>query len=65
MRHLSIIIRQMSGKDKGPSYDNGRLRNVVPLSEYLYRPDCEYLDGELLKRNIGEWDDSRGALLWT
>ncbi len=27
---------------------------VVPLSEYLntsYRPDCEYLDGELLERN--------------
>ena len=35
---------------------------VVPLSEYLatsYRPDCEYLDGELLERNVGEWDHSR------
>jgi Uma2 family endonuclease len=34
---------------------------VVPLSEYLetsYRPDCEYLDGELLERNVGEWDHS-------
>jgi Uma2 family endonuclease len=41
---------------------------VVPLSEYLetsYRPDCEYLDGELLERNVGEWDHSRlqGLLL--
>ena len=30
---------------------------VVPLSQYLttsYRPDCEYLDGELLERNVGE-----------
>ncbi len=35
---------------------------VVQLSEYLstsYRPDCEYLDGELLERNVGEWDHSR------
>jgi len=30
----------------------------VPLSEYLqtrYRPDCDYLDGELLERSVGEW----------
>lgn len=36
--------------------------SVVPLNEYLetsYRPDCEYLDGELLERNVGEWDHSR------
>jgi Uma2 family endonuclease len=35
---------------------------LVPLSEYLetsYRPDCEYLEGELLERNVGEWDHSR------
>lgn len=35
---------------------------TVPLSEYLntsYRPDCEYLDGELLERNVGEWDHAR------
>jgi Uma2 family endonuclease len=34
----------------------------VTLREYLtssYRPDCEYLDGELLARNVGEWDHSR------
>jgi Uma2 family endonuclease len=34
----------------------------VTRSEYLatsYRPDCEYLDGELLERNVGEWDHSR------
>jgi Uma2 family endonuclease len=39
---------------------------VVPLSEYLatsYRPDCEYLDGELLERNVGEWDHSRLQVL--
>lgn len=34
----------------------------VSLDEYLrtsYRPDCEYIDGELLERNVGEWDHSR------
>jgi Uma2 family endonuclease len=41
---------------------------VVTLSEYLatsYRPDCEYLDGELLERNVGEWDHSRLQTLLT
>jgi Uma2 family endonuclease len=34
----------------------------VTLSEYLstsYRPDCDYLEGELLERNVGEWDHAR------
>ncbi len=38
----------------------------VPLSEYLetsYRPDRDYLDGELLERNVGEWDHSRLQML--
>lgn len=35
---------------------------LVPVAEYLttsYRPDCDYLEGELLERNVGEWDHSR------
>jgi Uma2 family endonuclease len=41
----------------------------VPVSEYLntsYRPDCDYLDGELLERNVGERDHSRlhGLVSW-
>ena len=35
---------------------------AVSLSEYLntsYRPDCDFLDGELLERNVGEWDHAR------
>ncbi len=35
---------------------------TVPLREYLntsYRPDCDYLEGELLERNVGEWDHAR------
>ena len=34
----------------------------VPVSEYLetsYRPDCEYIDGEIRERNVGETDHSR------
>jgi hypothetical protein len=34
----------------------------IPVSEYLttsYRPDCDYLDGELLERNAGEREHSR------
>ena len=30
---------------------------LVPIPEYLnttYRPDCDYVDGELLERNMGE-----------
>lgn len=32
---------------------------LVPLEEYLttvYDPDCEYVDGEILERNMGELD---------
>jgi Uma2 family endonuclease len=35
---------------------------VISLKEYLetsYRPDCEYLEGELLERNVGEFDHAR------
>jgi Uma2 family endonuclease len=34
----------------------------IPLSEYLetaYRPDCEYIDGEILERNVGNWSHAR------
>lgn len=35
---------------------------LISLEEYLstvYEPDCEYLDGELLERNTGEFDHAR------
>jgi len=35
---------------------------LVSVSEYLetsYRPDVDYVDGELLERNVGELDHSR------
>jgi Uma2 family endonuclease len=38
----------------------------VPLSEYLetsYRPDCEYIDGEIRERNLGESDHSKMQML--
>jgi Uma2 family endonuclease len=34
----------------------------IPLEEYLatsYRPDCEYVDGELRERNVGKWEHAR------
>jgi hypothetical protein len=34
----------------------------VSIEEYLntsYRPDCDYVDGEVRERNVGEWDHSR------
>ena len=44
---------------------------LVPLEEYLstnYDPDCDWIDGELIERNMGEFDHSSlqmtiGALL--
>ena len=35
---------------------------IVPVNEYLstsYRPDREYLDGEVLERNVGERNHSK------
>ena len=43
-------------------------RTLISVEEYLrtsYRPDCDYVDGEVVGRNMGEWDHSRlqGKLL--
>jgi Uma2 family endonuclease len=35
---------------------------MVPVTEYLnttYRPDRDYVDGEVLERNVGEYEHSR------
>jgi Uma2 family endonuclease len=35
---------------------------LVPVEEYLrtsYRPDCDYVDGEVLERNVGEYPHSK------
>jgi len=35
---------------------------LVSLEEYLrtsYRPDCDYIEGELRERNVGQYDHSR------
>jgi Uma2 family endonuclease len=35
---------------------------LIPVEEYLrttYWPDCDYVDGEVLERNLGERDHSR------
>jgi len=36
-------------------------RTLISVEEYLrtsYRPDCDYVDGEVLERNVGEKDHS-------
>jgi Uma2 family endonuclease len=44
--------------------------SLVPVSEYLntsYRPDCDYVDGELRERNLGEFEHSstqRNIIMW-
>jgi Uma2 family endonuclease len=48
-------------------------RTLISVEEYRrtsYRPDCDYVDGEVVERNVGEWDhsDLQGAILfyfWT
>src|ERR1700730_660357 len=35
---------------------------LISVSEYLassYDPDCDYVDGEVLERNLGEYDHAR------
>jgi hypothetical protein len=39
---------------------------AIPIAEYLasvYRPDCEYVDGEIVERNVGEFDRARLQIL--
>jgi Uma2 family endonuclease len=34
-------------------------RALISVEQYLrtsYRPDCDYVDGEVVERNLGEWD---------
>ncbi len=36
-------------------------RTLISVQEYLstaYSPDCDYVDGEVQERNLGEWDHS-------
>ncbi len=36
--------------------------SLVPIEEYLassYEPDCDYVDGVIEERNLGEWSHSR------
>jgi len=41
---------------------------LVSVDEYLatsYRPDCDYVDGEIRERNVGEYDHARLQALLT
>src|SRR5258708_39435130 len=48
---------------RAPARHNRRMKTaaLVPLEEYLnttYNPDCDYVDGEVVERNLGEQDHS-------
>ena len=37
-------------------------RTLISVEDYLasaYEPDCDYVDGHIEERNVGEWDHSR------
>lgn len=37
-------------------------RTLISVEEYLrtsYRPDCDYVDGQVVERKLGEWDHAR------
>ena len=36
----------------------GTLISVVEYLATTYRPDCDYVDGRIEERNVGEWDHS-------
>jgi Uma2 family endonuclease len=39
-----------------------RSGTLISVEDYLatsYRPDCDYVDGHIEERNVGEWDHSR------
>jgi len=41
---------------------------LIPLDQYLstsYRPDREYIDGEVVERNMGKWEHARIQALLT
>ena len=43
-------------------YPKGMQATLVPVEEYLrtnYDPDCEYVDGQIVERNLGEKTHSR------
>ena len=43
-------------------YPKGMQATLVPVEEYLrtnYDPDCEYVDGQIVERNLGEKPHSR------
>ena len=49
-------------KVSGKLHSMATATQIVELSEYLetsYRPDREYIDGELRERNVGKWDHAR------
>jgi hypothetical protein len=43
----------------GPSMATSTHLTLLQYSKTVYRPDREYIDGELLERNVGKWEHAR------
>lgn len=54
--------KRRSGARGGVRLRDMKEATLVPIEEYLrttYRPDCDYVDGEVIERNLGERDRSK------
>lgn len=52
-REAGLLVERYTGHNGG---------TLIPIAEYLsttYHPDCEYVDGVVLEKNVGEHDHSR------
>jgi hypothetical protein len=70
--HLIVFV-EIPTRIRGPTLDTGRMSSsplsTVSENEYLrthYRPDCDYVDGFVLERNLGQHDHARlqGLILY-
>jgi Uma2 family endonuclease len=62
-QHFAIAFRSSFGDTTSMAAST-----LIPVSEYLsqtYRPDCDYIEGELQERNLGELGHSAvQGILW-
>ena len=55
--HVTYLFSGLHGENS-----HSRLNYSVSVEEYLstaFRPECDYIDGEVVERNVGEFDHSR------
>lgn len=58
----TLLGRKPLPGGRAPAFAFMTTANLISVHEYLstsYRPDCDYVDGTVLERNLGEYDHSR------